>query len=153
MMAVEFAQGSSQSVGAASCQQALSLRMFPFPHRCGGGEQRSAGRRQYEAAAAFVGAVHVDFQKAAAFERLEIGGESRAIHGEERRNVTEARRLGAIERHQQRELALCQIEWPQRIVKAPGQRARGPLDVQTKAAVANLASEREGHILARTNGI
>jgi hypothetical protein len=149
----KFAQAGAQRVGAAAGEQALGLRMRALPYGCGGGQQCSAARRQQEAPAPLIGAVHRDFHEAAAFERLKVGGECRAIHSEERRNVADARRLGAIERHQQRKLALRQIERPQRIVKAPRQSACGPLDVQTKAAVTNLAREREGNILAKRGGV
>jgi hypothetical protein len=149
----KLAQAGAQRVSAAPGEQALGLGVRMLPYWRSGGQQRSAARRKQQSPAALVSFVHGDFHKAAAFKRFEIGGERGAIHGEESRNVAEARRLSAIERHQQRKLALRQIERPQRIVKAPGQRARGPLYVETKAAVTDLARECEGHVPARSDGV
>ncbi len=88
----------------------------------------------------------VDFHlyQSVPFEGLEVGGQGRSIHGKERRHVANARGFGAVERHQQRELALRQAERPQRLVEAPRQRARRPLYVQAKTVVASMMREVEG---------
>src|SRR3546814_11587299 len=63
---------------------------------------------------------HLD--EAAAPQRLEGGGQGRAVHGEQRRDRSRARRLGTVQRHHQRELSIGEAERAQRLVKAPRQR-------------------------------
>jgi len=82
-------------------------------------------------------------QEAATFERLEIGRQRGAVHGQQSRNIADARRRGPIERHQQRKLALGQPERPQRVVEAPRQRASRPSDMEAKAVVAHMKGKRE----------
>ena len=95
------------------------------------------GRRDGKAAAALVLLVDRDLHQTAALERLEIGGERGAVHGQQRRDAAERRRFRAVERRQQRELALRETERPQRLVEAPRQRARRALHVQAQAGVAH----------------
>ena len=66
---------------------------------------------------------------------------------EQRGYAANARRLLAIERHQQRELAVCQTQRPQRRVKATRYCPRGPLQMQAEAGVAHIYGDREGKML------
>ena len=102
-----------------------------------GDQQNPAGGRQSQAAAAFVGIVDRHGDETAALERLQIGGQCCAVHRQEGRNFSDARRLGAVERHHQRELAIGEPERPKCRVKAPRHRPRRALKVQTKTGVAN----------------
>jgi hypothetical protein len=147
-MSVEFLQRSAQSIGTRLGQSLLGFGMRLRPHRCSGDKERPSGRRQNQSSAAFVRFVHFDLDQAAAFERLERGRERRAIHRKQVSNVADARRIGAIERYQQRKLTLRQTERAQRVVEAPRQRPRRPLDVKAKAIVANMMRERDRQIVA-----
>jgi hypothetical protein len=54
-------------------------------------------------------------------ERLEVGGERGPIHAQQPCDRADRRRLGLIERHQQRELPAGQPDRAQRLVEAPRQ--------------------------------
>jgi len=69
--------------------------------------------------------------------RLERGRESRAIHGKERGDCPHVRRLGPVERHEQRELAARQTHAAKGLVKAPCEDTGGALDVKAEARVSN----------------
>ena len=92
--------------------------------------------------------VHLHLDQATALQRLEISGQRRAIHCQQRRDILHVRRLRTIERHQERELALRQANRAQCIVKAPRQRARRALDVQAQAMVAHMQRQGERHFAA-----
>ena len=70
-------------------------------------------------------------------QRLERGGERRAVHGKQRRNRCHAGRLGPVQRHHQRELPAGQAERPQCLVEAARERPRRALQVKAQAGVAN----------------
>ncbi len=76
--------------------------------------------------------IHItgDGDEAIALERLQRGRERRAVHGKQLRDLSDRRRLGAIESIEQRELAAVQANRPQRLVELPRQRASGALNVQ-----------------------
>ena len=78
-----------------------------------------------------------------ALERLQVGGQRRAVHREHSRNVADARRFGAVERHQQRKLAIGEPERPQRRIKTARQRPRRLLKVETQAGITNPARDIE----------
>ena len=142
------AQSGTQIVGAAFGEEAFGRRVPAPPQRGGRGQERSSGRRQAQAAAAFVHDVNRHLDEASAFERFEIGGERRAIHGQQTRNASQFRGLWAIERHQQRELAVGQPQRAQDVVEASRERARGTLDVQAEASVADMEGEFIWRIIA-----
>ena len=138
------AQSGAQAIRIDLVEQAFDRRMLLFPHRHGRDQQGVAGRGEGQTAAAFVGIIDGYGDQTAPLERLQIGGQCRAIHGKQGGNFPDARGLGAIEGHQQRELAVGEVERPQCRVKAPRHRPRGLLKVQTKAGVANPAGDIEG---------
>ena len=115
------------------------------PNRDGGRQQFSASTGQAETAAALVSLVNRDLDQPATLERLQIGGYGRAIHRQQPRNITDSRRLRPIKRHQQRKLAIRQIERAKRLVKPPRYCTRRALKVQTQAVVAN----QEGDLVTR----
>ena len=118
------------------------------PHWDGGGEERPPGLGQAQAAAAFVGWVDRHLDKPAAFERLQIGGQGRPVHRQQRRHGADARRLRAIERHQQRKLAIGQVERPQHLIETARHRARRALQMQAQAGIANVQGYLEGQFFA-----
>jgi hypothetical protein len=134
---MERAQSVTQGIRAYPRELMLGLGVCRLPQRVGSRQQPASGRRQGETAAAPVLPVDGYLEEAAPFERFEVGGECRAVHREQRRNTAEARRLRAIERHQQRELAIGEIERPEHIVEMPRQRTSRTMDVQAQAAVAH----------------
>ena len=72
--------------------------------------------REPQPATASVLVVDHHRDEVAPLQRLERGGERRAIHGQQRRDRTDVGRLGPVERHHHRILAAGQAERPQRIV-------------------------------------
>jgi hypothetical protein len=63
-------------------------------------------------------------------------------------DLSHARRLLAINRHQERELTAGQTYRPQRFVKLARHRARRPLNVQAHAGVANKMRNRDRQPIA-----
>lgn len=101
------------------------------------GEEIAAPGGEDEDAAATVGWVGGDFDQAAALKWLEGGGKRGAIHGEQRGDGAHGWRVGAIERHEERELAVGEIEGAECFIETTGEGAGGALDVQAEAAIAN----------------
>ena len=97
-----------QSVGALLREQALGLGVGLLHSGAAAASKALAFRGERQAAAAPVLLVDGDLHQPAAFERLEVGGQRGAVHGEQDRDAADARRLGTVERRQQRELALGQ---------------------------------------------
>jgi hypothetical protein len=83
-----------------------------------------------------------------AFDFRPIGGQGRAVHRQQRRDVFHVRRFRPIERHQQRKLTLLQIERPEGVIEAPCQSACGALDVQAQAMIAHMQRQGERHFAA-----
>jgi hypothetical protein len=82
---------------------------------------------------------HLD--QSATFKRLQRGRQGGAIHGEQRRYCTHRRRLGTIESHQERELTISEVEWPQSFIEAPGQSAGGTLYVEAQTGISNAEGD------------
>src|SRR5439155_7094376 len=133
----ESAQIGAQAIGIGVLKQALDRRVLPFPYRHGHGQQCASGVGQAQTAAAPVSIVDRYLDETAPLERLQGGGQSRAVHRQQGRDFADAWRLGAVERHHQRELAIGEPEWPKCRVKAPRYRPRRTLKVQTETGVAN----------------
>ena len=102
-----------------------------LPERHGCGEKSLTRRSKFQAAAAPVGGVGEDGDQATPLERFERGGERGAIHGEEGGHGCHTRRLGAIERHQKRKLAIGQAMGAQHFIETASEGARRPLHVKT----------------------
>jgi hypothetical protein len=77
------------------------------------------------------------FDQAATFKGLQSGSERGSIHCEQRRYWPHGWRLGAIEGHQERKLAVGQFEGAQCVVEAPRQGTRGTLNVKTETAISH----------------
>ena len=114
----QTAQHAAQLIGAAMRNQELDFNVSGLPGRVGLFQQRAASRGDNQTAAAFVFLVDRDFQKAAPLQRLQVGGQRRAVHRQQRRDAADARRFRPIERHQQRELSAGEVEGPQCVVEA-----------------------------------
>ena len=141
---MERAQSVAQRFRAYPGELMLGLGMCGLPQRIGSRQQLASGRRQGETAAAPVLPVDGYLEEATPFKGFEVGGECRAVHRKQRRNTAEAGRLRAIERHQQRELAVGEIKRPEHIVETPRQRTGCAVNVQTQAAVAHHMGRGEG---------
>jgi hypothetical protein len=75
-----------------------------------------------------------------------------SVHGQQVGDAAQARRLGTVQRHQQRELAVGQAHRPQGLVEATGQGPRGALDVQAKARVADVQRRFKGNVILEIRG-
>jgi hypothetical protein len=133
----EGAEVPAKAVGGAFVKLRLDRGMHTSPDWYSGGEGRAAVRRERQPTAATVTSVRTDGDEPAASQRLERGRESRAIHGKERGDCPHVRRLGPIERHEQRELAARQTHAAKGLVKAPCEDTGGALDVKAEARVSN----------------
>ena len=131
----------------------FDLRMGVFPDWIRLCQQRSAGRRQSKTPAPAVLLIDRNLQQPAPFKRLEIGRKRRPVHREKGRDVAQRRRLGTIERHQQRKLTVGEVERPQHIVKAARQCACRAMDVQAQAVVAHQVSGGERELIIFCVGV
>ena len=131
-------QHLAQMIGLLVTEQPVYDRMRILPCRQRFDEERMSSRRQGKTAAAPILLVDRYLDEAALFERLQIGGKRRPVHGQELRNLSDARRLRPVEAHQQRELSMSQIHRPHRIVEPSRQRARRTLHGKTQAMVAHM---------------
>lgn len=108
-----------------------------LPHRDGRGEQGAAFGCEVQAAAATIFGIGGDGDEAAALEGLEGSGERGAVHGQQCSDGGHAGGLRAIERHQERELAVGEAQGAERFVETARQGTRRALDIETEAAVAD----------------
>jgi hypothetical protein len=132
----EGAEGLAEGIGVVGGDELLDFGMGLVPDGNGAGEERLAFGGEDEDAAAAVGWVGRNFDQAAAFEGFEGSGQSGAIHGEQGGDWPHGRRGGAIERHQERELAVGEFEGAEGFIEPAGKGAGGALDVKTEAAIA-----------------
>ena len=93
---------------AGARQKLLNDVVGPLPYRNSRDEKRLSGRGQFQPPCAFVAIIDTHFYQAAPLKRFQISRQGRAIHGQQRGYAANAWRLLAIERHQQRELAVCE---------------------------------------------
>ena len=135
---------------ARAANQPLDLGMCIFPDRVGPGQQRPPGLRQSKTPAAAVLLVDRDFQEAPPFERLEIRRKRGAIQDKQGSDTAECRRLRPIERHQQRELTVGEIERPQDFIEAACQRACRTMNVQTQAGITHQVGRGERQFIIFT---
>ena len=82
-------------------------------------------------------------KEAAALQRFQIGGQRRAIHRQQLRDAADGRRFGAVQRHQERELAARQADRLQCQIVAPRQCSRRALRTQTEAGVTHPVGDLE----------
>ena len=93
---------------------------------------------------AWINVVDFDPHQPAALQRLEIGGQGRAVHRQQCRHITDARGVQGIKRHHQRKLTVGQIEQPKGLIETPRHRPRRALQVQAQAAAAKLRGFSDG---------
>jgi hypothetical protein len=139
-------QATPKPIGVGIFEQRLYLPVGVLPNRHRRCEQSFARRGQAQPAATAVGGIFGDRDQAAPLQRLECGGEGSAIHGEQSCDGRESGRLGTIERHHERELAVSQTNGAQCFIKAARQCARSPLHVEAETAVAHTQSRFERNV-------
>ena len=111
--------------------------MRRVPDRARVAEQGASGLRQGETSYPPVLGVRSRHDEAARLYGLEIGGQRRAVHRQQRGDGPERRRLRSIERHQQRKLAAGQPERMERLVEYARHGPRRALRMQAQAGVAH----------------
>ena len=119
-------------------EQALNISMDALPNRQCTREQHFARPRQCQPTTSSVGGIDSDADQSAPQQRLEQRRQCRAIHAKQRCSRAEAWRLGAVERHQQRELAIRQAQWAESVIKAPRQSTCRTLAVKTQAMLLDV---------------
>ena len=122
----------------AILEQAFDIGMDALPNRQRTREQDFARPRQCQPTTSPVGGIDSDTDQSAPEQRLEQCRQCRAIHAKQRCRRAEARRLGAVERHQQRELAIRQAQWAESVIKAPRQSTCRTLGVKTQAVLLDV---------------
>ena len=138
---------------ACAADQLFDLRMRIFPDRISLGQQRPSGRGQGETPATAIFLVDRNFQKSTTFEGFEIGRESRSVHREKKRDAAKRRRLRPVERHQQRELPISEIEWPQYVVETARQRTGRAVNMQAQAIVTHQVRSGERQLNIFHDGV
>ena len=113
----------------------LDLLVGALPGGKGAGEESASLFSEDQDTAAAIFGIALNFEEAAALEWLQCSSEGSAIHREQRSDGSHRRGLGAIERHQQRELTIGEFEWTKFFVEAAGESACCTLDMQAKTAV------------------
>ena len=81
-----------------------------------------------------------DFYQAAALQRLQRGGQRRPIHRKQGSDRPHRRRLRTIERHQQGELPVGEVEGAKFFIESPRQGARRTLHMETETTILDQQS-------------
>ena len=115
--------------------QMFDLRVRILPNWIRFGQQRASGLGQGETSATAILLVDRDFQKPTSLERFEISRKGRAVHREKGRDTAKCRWIRPVERHQQRELTVSEIERPQHFVEAARQHTGRTMNMQAQAIV------------------
>ncbi len=76
-------------------------------------------------------------------QRLERGGQGRAIHRQQGRDWRHGRRRGAVQGVEQGELAIGQAARAQRVVESAREDPRRPLDMKAEARIADMLGRLE----------
>jgi hypothetical protein len=116
--------------------------MDSLPDRNRAREHRPSLRCERHQPATSVAGVGRQLHEAAALQRLERGGQRRAVHGKHRRDSPHAGRFRAVQGqgHHQRELPACQAERSQPRIEFAREGTCRPLRVQAQAVVADEQS-------------
>jgi hypothetical protein len=133
----ERTKGAAECFGVTGGDELIDFVVCGLPDGKRTGEEVAAFGGEDEDAAAAVGRIGRYLDQAAALKWLEGGGKRGAIHGEQRGDRAHGRRVGAIERHEERELAVGEIEGAECLIETTGEGAGGALDVKAEAAIAN----------------
>ena len=109
--------------------------MSALPDRkCSGKEGASLVSENENSAAAVVWIVS-DLYESTSLQRLESGSERCSIHSQKGSDWSHEWRLRTIERHQERELPVCEVEWAKFFVEAASESAGGTLHMQAKTTI------------------
>jgi hypothetical protein len=128
-------QAGTQFVEICAGEMALNFSVGAPPDWCGAGEQVPALCGQNQSAAAAIVLILLNADKAAALERLEGRGERGAVHGQQVCHRSHRRRLGPVQRHEQRKLPVGKPQRAEGLVETAGQSAGRALHVQAEAMV------------------
>jgi hypothetical protein len=142
----EGAEVVAEAGWVAAGQKGFQFAAETLPDGDSTGEEFSAVDAEAEPTATVVGRVACDFEQAAACERLQRGGQGGAVHAQQIGHRRDARRVRAIERHEERKLAVGEVKGAEGFVEAAGESAGGALDMEAEAEIANPEAgfEREG---------
>lgn len=120
--------------------------MSAAPDRDSGFQEIAACIGEVETARAPVVLVRNNCNEAAAFERLEIGGQRGAVHRQEFGRLAKARRVWPVERHQKRILTMADAEWGERLVKPAGEGPGCAVNAKAQAAPIDFVRDAERQI-------
>lgn len=112
--------------------------MFRPPDGKGRVQKGAAFPRQGQTAAPAILLIHEDLQKPAPLQGFQGGRQGRAIHSEKRGHGADARRLRAVQGHQQGKLTVVQVERAKGRVESPGEDTGSALRPETQAPVADF---------------
>lgn len=133
-----MAQAVPQAFGLVKPEERFHLGMRLCPQGQCRNQKRMPLRGQTRPPAPPVLFVFLDDDKALLGQRLQGGGECRAIHGERIGQLSERRWLGTVERHHQGKLPIGQAERTEDVVEMPGKRPCRPLCMKAQAGVADM---------------
>ena len=102
-----------------------------------------AARGEHELPFAAIALGDPDLEQAAALEWFDIGGQRGAGHPQQICHLCRASGSGAVQRVQQGELTVRQIEGAERLVEVAGQGAGGALNMQAQAGLADVRGRSE----------
>jgi hypothetical protein len=131
----ERSEAATEFFGAAIGKEMLDLVVDSLPHRNRASHQVAALGSEFQDAATAIAWVWRHLDQPATLKRLQGGGKGGSIHCEQRRDRSHGGRLGPIQGHQERKLAIGQLEGTQCFIESPCQGAGGTLYVKTEAAV------------------
>lgn len=102
-----------------------------------------AARGEHELAFAAIALGDPDLEQAAALEWFDIGGQRGAVDPQQIGHVCRAGGSGAVQRVQQGELTVRQVEGAERLVEVAGQDAGSALNMQAQTGIAHVRGRGE----------
>ncbi len=114
----EGAEVAAEAIGIDVAEEGFEVLAGAFPDGNGTGEEGFTLKSEVQEAAAAVGGVGRDFEKAAALERFESSGESGAVHAEEVGDGSHTGRVGAVEGHEEGKLTIVEFDGTKCVVEA-----------------------------------
>jgi hypothetical protein len=131
------AQVASETVWISSRQATLDFTVGTLPDRNGPGQQCHAFRCQSHQTAPPISVVRGYRDQSTPLQWLQCCSQCGSIHCQQGCHCRHLRRFRLVEPHQQRKLSIPEVEWSQRVVKAPCQRSGGALHMKAEATIAN----------------
>ena len=113
----------------------LDLFVCTLPRGKSAGEESASFLGEDENPAAAIVRVAGDLNQTAALERLECSSQSGAVHREQGSNRAHRRWFGTIERHEQRELSVGEVEGTEVFVEAARESTSCTLYVKAETSV------------------